>query len=76
MQDCTDAFANYHPFKVYKTMLPSYYIGDCVDTLDDDPFTQEHRAIRQELLRRGLFETNNCYYYLKFIWLICLLLGR
>jgi len=44
--------------------------------LDDDPFTQEHRAIRQELLRRGLFETNNCYYYLKFIWLICLLLGR
>jgi len=60
-KDCTDAFANYHPFSVYRKILPSFYIGDVVDTLDNDQFTKEHRAIRQELLRRGLFETNNMY---------------
>jgi len=68
-KDCTDAFANYHPASVYRKSLPSFYIGDCVDTLDEDAFTKEHREIRQILLRRGLFETNNMYYALKIIWL-------
>jgi len=68
-KDCTDAFANYHPASVYRKLLPPHYIGDVVDTLDNDQFTKEHREIRQELLRRGLFETNNMYYALKFLWL-------
>jgi len=69
-KDCTDAFANYHPASVYRTLLPSYYIGDVTDTLDNEQFTKEHRQIRQELLRRGLFETNEYYYYVKIAWLV------
>ncbi|GMH74067.1 hypothetical protein TrRE_jg8443 [Triparma retinervis] len=69
-KDCTDAFANYHPASVYRTILPSYYIGDVEDTLDHESFTREHREIRQELLRRGLFETNSYYYYLKISFLV------
>jgi predicted heme/steroid binding protein len=30
-KDVTDAFANYHPARVYAKLLPSYYIGDIVD---------------------------------------------
>jgi cytochrome b involved in lipid metabolism len=71
-KDCTDAFANYHPASVYRTLLPTFYIGDVVDSLDNHPFVIEHRRIRQELLRRGLFETNIYFYYLKFLWLVSL----
>jgi sphingolipid 8-(E/Z)-desaturase len=45
-KDCTDAFANYHPARVYKTMLPSYYIGEVVD-YKVSSFVKGHRAIRQ-----------------------------
>jgi cytochrome b involved in lipid metabolism len=72
-KDSTDAFANYHQASVYRTLLPAYYIGDVVDSLDDDPFTIEHRSIRQDLLRRGLFETNLYFYYIKVLWLAALL---
>ena len=72
-KDSTDAFANYHQASVYRTLLPAYYIGDVVDSLDDDPFTIEHRRIRQDLLRRGLFETNLYFYYIKVLWLAALL---
>ena len=72
-KDCTDAFANYHPATVYRTLLPAFYVGDVVDTLDDDPFTIEHRSIRQDLLRRGLFETNYYFYFLKVLLLSVLL---
>ena len=68
-KDCTDAFSNYHPSKVYQYQLPRFYVGDVVDTLDTEAFTIEHREIRQELLRRGLFETNVYFYYLKAMWL-------
>ncbi|GMH84033.1 hypothetical protein TrVE_jg10249 [Triparma verrucosa] len=74
-KDCTDAFANYHPANIYKDMLPSFYIGDVTDSLDGTEFVKEHRAIRQELLRRGLFETNSYYYYLKIVWLSFLLVS-
>lgn len=74
-KDVTDAFANYHPARVYKNLLPNFYIGDVTDSLDNEPFVIEHREIRQQLLRRGLFQTNNVYYYLKAIWLIATLGG-
>lgn len=66
-KDCTDAFANYHPANVYKNLLPSYYIGDIEDYKLSD-FVKEHRAIRQQLLREGLFETNYAYYAKYFVW--------
>jgi len=72
-KDCTDAFANYHPASIYRNLLPGFYIGECKDSLDGTEFVKEHRKIRQELLRRGLFETNNYYYYVKYIWLFFLL---
>ena len=75
-KDCTDVFSNYHPASVYQRLLPSYYVGDVTDSLDKHPFTVEHREIRQELLRRGLFETNSNYYYLKiYCWLLPLFLS-
>lgn len=66
-KDCSDAFANYHPANVYKILLPSYYIGDIVD-YKLSSFVKEHRAIRQELLKRGLFETKYSYYAKYFAW--------
>ena len=72
-KDSTDAFANYHQASVYRTLLPAFYIGDVTDSLDDDAFTIEHRRIRQDLLRRGLFETNLYFYYIKVLWLAALL---
>jgi cytochrome b involved in lipid metabolism len=35
-KDCTDAFANYHPARVYKQMLPHYFVGDVVDYQESD----------------------------------------
>ena len=52
-KDVTDAFANYHTARVYKRLLPAFYIGDVADYKVSD-FVREHRALRQELLRRGL----------------------
>jgi len=72
--DCTDAFANYHPATVYEKLLPGFYIGDCPDAIDSD-FIRGHRSIRQELLRRGLFNTNSSFYYLKIMWFLLLFLS-
>lgn len=73
-KDCTDAFANYHPARVYEKMLPFYYIGEVSDYNISD-FVVEHRAIRQELLERGLFETRMSYYWGKALWLGSLFVG-
>jgi len=64
-KDVTDAFANYHPARVYKTLLPAFYIGEVTDYEVSD-FVREHRALRQQLLERNLFETNPWYYVIKF----------
>merc|ERR1712048_1432298 len=53
-KDCTDVFANYHAARVYKHMLPPYLVGEVSD-LTVPPHVKDFRAIRQELLRRGLF---------------------
>jgi acyl-lipid Delta6-acetylenase / acyl-lipid (9-3)-desaturase len=73
-KDVTDAFANYHPSSVYKTLLPSYYVGDIVDYNVSD-FVKEHRALRQDLLRRGQFETRPTFYVGLGLWLSTLFFG-
>ena len=70
-KDVTDAFANYHPASVYQKLLPSYYMGDIIDYNVSD-FVQEHRALRQELLRRGQFETRPTFYVGLGLWLFTL----
>eukprot|EP00521_Asterionellopsis_glacialis_P008849 CAMPEP_0195285944 /NCGR_PEP_ID=MMETSP0707-20130614/3593_1 /TAXON_ID=33640 /ORGANISM="Asterionellopsis glacialis, Strain CCMP134" /LENGTH=570 /DNA_ID=CAMNT_0040345521 /DNA_START=85 /DNA_END=1797 /DNA_ORIENTATION=+ len=66
-KDCTDAFANYHSAAIYKRWLPPYLIGEVTDA-PVYPHVQDFREIRQELLRRGLFETDPVYYYQKYAW--------
>jgi len=73
-KDVTDAFANYHPASVYQKLLPSYYVGDIVDYKVSD-FVEEHRALRQELLRQGKFETRPTFYIGLGLWLCALFTG-
>mmetsp|Transcript_5783 Transcript_5783/g.8134 ORF Transcript_5783/g.8134 Transcript_5783/m.8134 type:complete len:545 (+) Transcript_5783:74-1708(+) len=72
-KDCTDAFANYHTARVYKHMLPPMLIGEATD-VEVPPHVQDFRAIRQELLRRGLFETDMRFYAKMAAWLVSLFL--
>lgn len=73
-KDVTDAFANYHPASVYKRLLPLYYIGD-VNDYSVSEFVQEHRELRQELLRTNQFETKPSYYVNFGIWYATLFFG-
>ncbi|CAB9512542.1 Bifunctional delta 6-fatty acyl acetylenase/desaturase [Seminavis robusta] len=66
-KDCTDAFANYHQAAIYKKWLPPYLIGQVTD-VPVYPHVQDFRDIRQELLRKGLFETNPVFYYKMYAW--------
>jgi len=70
-KDATDVFANYHAARVYKTMLPQYLIGEVTD-VPVYPHVADFRAIRQELLRRGLFETSYAWYFRLGLWLVSL----
>lgn len=56
-KDCTDVFANYHPARVYKYQLPAMLVGEVTD-YEVYPHVADFRAVRQELLRKGLFETD------------------
>jgi delta8-fatty-acid desaturase len=71
-KDCTDVFANYHAARVYKHLLPSYLVGEVSDALPLPAHVADFRAVRQELLRRGLFETDMRFYAKMSTWL-CLL---
>ena len=68
-RDATDAFANYHPSTTYEKYLPAFYIGEVAD-YKVTPFVAGHRAIRQQLLSEGLFETDPSYYIKYTIWLV------
>jgi len=72
-KDCTDAFANYHSAAIYQKWLPPYLIGEVTD-VPKYPHVQDFRNIRQELLRRGLFETDLTYYNKLACWYAILLL--
>jgi len=73
-KDCTDVFANYHAARVYKHMLPPFLMGEVSDYAVC-PHVADFRAVRQELLRRGLFETDLWFYAKQSSWLAALLLG-
>jgi len=73
-KDVTDAFANYHPAKVYEKLLPAFYVGKIKDYRVSD-FVREHREIRQKLLEQGLFETRVSYYAGYVAWYSALLLA-
>jgi len=53
-KDCTDAFANYHPARVYKQMLPHYYLGDVVDYQESD-FVKVRYEEEEEAHSRGTY---------------------
>eukprot|EP00435_Cladocopium_sp_Y103_P031275 s1696_g7.t2 len=72
-KDCTDAFANYHSARVYKQLLPPMLIGEATN-VTVPPHVQDFREVRQELLRRGLFETDMRFYAKMAAWLISLFL--
>jgi fatty acid desaturase len=66
-KDCTDAFANYHQARIYQKWLPPYLVGRVTD-VPVYPHVQDFREIRQELLRKGLFETSTVYYCKLYTW--------
>jgi len=75
-KDCTDVFANYHAARIYKQMLPAFLIGEMAPgEIVVWPHVADFRRIRQELLRRGLFETDMRYYAKMFAWHALLLLS-
>jgi delta8-fatty-acid desaturase len=73
-KDATDVFANYHAARVYKTMLPTYLIGECSDVVVY-PHVADFRKARQQMLEQGLFQTDYTYYGKLSMWLATLFLS-
>ena len=73
-KDCTDVFANYHAARVYRQLLPQCLVGE-VTGIEVYPHVADFRKIRQELLRRGLFQTDYRFYAQHACWLATLLCG-
>lgn len=67
-KDATDVFDNYHQDRVYRTMLPTYLIGECTDVVVY-PHVADFRAARQQMLEDGLFETDYTWYAKLGLWL-------
>ena len=74
-KDATDAFENYHRAHVAKFLLPRYYIGKLQDPLKVAPHVKDFRAVRQELLRRGLYEVPSAFYNKLYLWFAALFVG-
>ena len=53
-KDATDAFENYHRAHVAKYLLPRYNVGKLQDPTVVPAHVKDFRALRQELLRRGM----------------------
>ena len=70
-KDCTDVFANYHAARIYRTMLPAMLVGEVTDVVVW-PHVADFRRVRQELLRRGLFETDMRFYAKMLAWHVLL----
>lgn len=66
-KDCTDAFGNFHGAKVYRNHLPALRVGRVLGVVVP-PHVADFRALRQELLRRGLFHTRWQYYAKMAMW--------
>jgi len=74
-KDATDYFENYHREHVAKFLLPRHFIGNLKNPLPVAPHVQAFRQVRQELLRRGMFEVPSNYYYTLYAWLASLFAG-
>ena len=71
-RDATDAFTEYHPASVWKTLLPTYCIGNVkaeAEYTETNAFVKDMREIRQVLLANGLFETRPSFYVKQTLWL-------
>ena len=66
-KDATDAFAGFHPARIYKTLLPSMYKGEVKDYAETE-VQRVFRGIRQQLLREGKFETDPSFYRKLYAW--------
>mmetsp|Transcript_20912 Transcript_20912/g.34514 ORF Transcript_20912/g.34514 Transcript_20912/m.34514 type:complete len:579 (+) Transcript_20912:48-1784(+) len=73
-KDATDVFDNYHAGRVYKQMLSGFLVGEVTDVVIY-PHVADFRAVRQELLRRGLFETDYRFYAKIACWLAFLFIS-
>ncbi len=73
-RDCTDVFHNYHSARVYQHLLPKFLVGEVTDVVTHE-HVKDFRHIRQELLRRGLFETDARSYVKLGTWLLLLFLA-
>ena len=73
-RDCTDVFHNYHSARVYQHFLPKFLVGEVTDVVTPE-HVKDFRHIRQELLRRGLFETDARSYVKLGTWLALLFLS-
>jgi len=69
--DCTDAFENFHGAKVYRNKLPAFRVGRVIDVVVPSHVV-DFRAVRQELLRRGLFRTRWDFYAKLATWYMVL----
>ena len=74
-KDATDAFENYHRANVSKYLLPRFFIGTVKNPVPVAPHVKDFRALRQELLQRGMFEVPSRYYYGLYAWLALLFFG-
>jgi len=75
-KDATDVFANYHASRIYEKQLPAYLIGKMAPgEIVVWPHVADFRRVRQELLRRGLFETDKGFYFKMFTFCAFLWLG-
>jgi cytochrome b involved in lipid metabolism len=70
-KDSTDAFENYHRASVTKHLLGAFHVGHVEGYSDFPvyPHVAEFREIRQELLRRGLYQVDNHFYHKLYLWL-------
>ena len=74
-KDATDVFENYHRAHVAQYLLPRHWVGRVQNSPPVAPHVQDFRALRQELLRRGMFEVPMEYYYGLYAWLAALFVG-
>lgn len=67
-KDATDVFENYHRAHVAKYLLPSHFVGRLSDPAPVPAHVQDFRALRQELLARGMFEVQPTFYFQLYAW--------
>ena len=71
-RDATEAFHNYHPNYVFKT-LKKHVIGTVSDwKMNNDEFAKDMHKLRLKLVRKGMFKPTVGFYVTQAIWLLAL----